>query len=134
MDIRNVFSNRHLIPEEYHENFSRKRYLCTVEKLGLEAILVAFIHQYEHEEYGEVFSDNLTNFTRNNDSCVDILDGVFDTYIFDNYAISEIWMTESGIPMLSCFLLESDEYSDPFDIVRKTDWTSDCKHVLFRLD
>lgn len=133
MDIRTVFSNRYLIPEDCHDNFKRKQNLNSIELLGLEAILVALIHQYEEEAYGEVYSKIITDFTRYNSDCVDILDGVYDTYIFDNYAVGEIWMTENGIPMLSCYLLESEEYDDPYDIVQNTDWMSDCKHVLFRL-
>lgn len=134
MDIRTVFSSRYMIPEDCHDNFHRKKNLNAIELVGLEAILVNLIQQYEEEAFGEVYSTSITDYTRYNEDCVDILDGVYDTYIFRNYAIGSIWMTDNGIPMLSCFLLESEEYDDPYDIVRNVDWMSDCKHVLFRLD
>ena len=39
-----------------------------------------------------------------------------------------------GCIMLSCYELKSEEYDDPFDILNNTDWQSECKPVLFRLD
>lgn len=133
MNIRNIFSNRYRLPEDCHGNFHRKEKLNAIERLGLEAVLVAFIQQYEAEVLGEVYSKNVTDYTRFNDDCVDILDGCYDTYIFDGYAIGSVWMTDNGIPMLECYQLESDDYEDPFEIVRNTDWMSECKYVLFRL-
>lgn len=136
MNVRNIYSNRHLIPEANHDMFEkhRKPELNQIELVGLEAVLAAFIQQYEEEAYGEVYSKNITDYIRYIGDCVDILDGVHDTYIFDNYAIGHVWMTDNGIPMLSCFLLESNEYDDPYEIVCNTDWMIECKHVLFRLD
>ena len=136
MNINNVYSRSYLLPEDCHSNFEpyRKRSLNTIELIGLEAILIAFVQQYEEAMLGEVYTKNLSSFTRYNDDSVDILDGVYDTYIFDNYAIGSIWMTDNGIPMLGCYLLESDEYEDPCEIVQYTDWMSECKYALFRLN
>lgn len=136
MNMHSVFSNRFLISEENYDIFEsrRKSDLNAVELIGLEAILVAFIQQHQEEYFGEVYSKNIADYIRYVGDCVDILDGVYDTYVFDNYAIDSLWMTDSGIPMLSCFLLESDEYDDPDEIICHTDWMSECKHVLFRLD
>ena len=134
MDIRTVYERRYLIPEDSHKHFHRKEKLNAIELLGLEAILVAFIHHHEQEEYGEVYVNNLIDFTHYNQDSVDILDGDPVPYIFENYGIEYVWMTENGIPVLSCYLLESDEYNDPFEVAKYTDWMRDCKHVLFRLD
>lgn len=129
-------SNRFKIREDAHDAFEarRKKHLSRIELMGLEAILVAFIEEYEQETYGVVCSKNVADYTRYNDDSVDILDGAFDTYIFDVYAIDSIWMTDTDIPILSCYKLESDEYDDPFEVVRFTDWMTECEHVLFRLD
>lgn len=135
MNINNIYASRYLIPEEYHEKFeaNQKHHLNHIELLGLEAVLVAFIQQFEEEAYGEVYSKNIADFTRYNEDNVDILDGCYDTYIFDNYAVSDIWMTDNGIPMLSCYRLEHDEYDDPFEIAQNIDWMTECEYVLFRL-
>ena len=135
MNINNVYSDRHLISDEFVSMFEsdQKNHLNSIELIGLEAILAAFIRQYEEEEYSEAYAENITDFTRYNENCVDICDGCYDTYIFGKYAIGDVWMTNNGIPMLSCYLLESDEYDDPWEIVKNIDWVCNCKHVLFRL-
>lgn len=136
MNMSTVYSNRHLVPTDHVAYFEehRKTNLSTLEYLGLEAILCAFVDQYEEEVMGEK-ANNLADYTRwNENGSIDILDGVYDTYIFGNYAISEIWVAFDGCIMLSCYELEHEEYDDPWDIVINTDWQSECKPVLFRLD
>lgn len=135
MNISTVYSNRHLIPEEHVAHFekNRKTKLNMIEKIGLEAILCEFVKQYEMEAYWESVAP-LRDFTRWNEDSIDILDGYYDTYVFDGYAISEIWIAYESCVMLSCYKLEHDEYDDENDILRNTDWQSECEPVLFRLD
>lgn len=134
MDIRTVYSRRYLIPADCHGNFTRKPELTGLEHIGLEAILAAFVQQYEETVYGEICTQNLTDYTRFNADSVDILDGCYDTYVFDGYAIDCIYATHTGIPVLSCYRLEHPEYDDPFEVMRCVDWMSECEQVLFRLD
>ena len=136
MNLANTYESRYLLPEDAHCNFEphRKTNLSPIEKVGLEAILVAFMRQYEQEVCGEACSEELLRgYIRWNEDNVDILDGCFDTYIFENYAISCLWMTNNGIPVLECYRLEHPEYDDPWEIVINTDWQSECECVLFRL-
>ena len=135
MNMNYIYENRHLIPEEHMKHFEdhRKYNLSLVEMIGLDAVLCEFVKQCEEEEFGESYG-NLRDYTRWNESSIDILDGLYDTYIFGNYAISEIWIAYDSCIMLSCYELESEEYDDPEDIVQNTDWQSECKPVLFRLD
>ena len=134
MNIHTVYTNRYEIPAESHSRFTAKAHPSSLELLGLESILVAFVQQYEEESAGEVYSKNFTDFTRYNETNVDILDGCFDTYIFEDFAIVCIYATDNGIPVLSCRKLAHPDYDDPFDIVRNIDWYSECERVLFRLD
>lgn len=135
MNMNYIYENRHLIPDEHVDHFEkhRKQQLNMVEKIGLEAILCEFVRQYEEEEFG-CYCNNFRDYTRWNESSIDILDGVYDTYIFGNYAIAEIWIAYDSCIMLTCYELESEEYDDPEDIVHNTDWQFECKPVLFRLD
>lgn len=137
MNISTVYSNRHQIPEEHVAHFekNRKYDLSTVEMIGLETILCEFVKQYEESEFGKSYG-NLRDYIRwdRKAGMIDLLDGYYDTYIFENYAISEIWIAYESCVMLSCYKLEHDEYDDENDILRNTDWQSECKPVLFRLD
>ena len=137
MNMNYIYENRHLIPEEHVDHFEkhRKYDLSTVEMIGLETILCEFVKQYEESEFGASYG-NLRDYTRwdRKAGMIDLLDGCYDTYIFGNYAIAEIWIAYDSCIMLTCYELESDEYDDPEDIVRNTDWQFDCKPVLFRLD
>ena len=139
MNMSSIYTERHLIPEKYEAEFlnDRKYDLNTVEMVGLEAVLCRFVEQHQDTEYGEISFTDMRGYTRWDSKAgrIDILDGCYDTYIFENYAIAEIWMTTSGCIMLTCYQLEeTEEYDDPWDIVQNTDWQSDCKAVLFRLD
>lgn len=136
MNLANTYESRYLLPKEAHINFEphRKTELSPIEKVGLEAILVEFMRQYELEVQGEACSvDFLRGYTRWNEDNIDILDGCYDTFIFDEYAISCIWMTDNGIPVLECYHLKHPEYDDPWEIVINTDWQSECEFCLFRL-
>ena len=137
MNLSSIYENRHLIPEEHMKHFEdhRKYNLSLVEMIGLEAVLCEFVKQYEEAEYG-CFCSSFRDYTRwdSKAGMIDLLDGIYDTYVFNNYAISEIWIAYEDCIMLSCYELQSDEYDDPEDIVANTDWQSECKPVLFRLD
>lgn len=135
MNLSYVYENRHLLPEEAVQRFeaNRKANINTVEHIGLEAILCLFVEQYELENFGET-NVKLSDYTRWTESGVDILDGCYDTYIFDNYAISEIWMTDNDCILLDCYDLTHPDYDDPFDVVDNIDWHCECKPVTFRLD
>lgn len=136
MNIANTYESRYLLPEDAHQNFvpHRKAKLTDIEKVGLEAILVAFMRQHQLEEYGlSPHEEFFRQYIRWNEDNVDILDGEQDTYVFGNYAISCLWMTDNGIPVLECYELKHPNYDDPWEIVANTDWQSECKYVLFRL-
>lgn len=135
MNTSYIYENRHLLSEEALKNFRpyRKTDLSTVEYLGLEAVLCMFVEQYESEVLGESCT-KMADYTRWNKDSIDILDGCYDTYIFDNYAIDEIWMTDNGCILLDCYDLTHPDYDDPFEVVDNIDWHCECKPVTFRLD
>lgn len=136
MNMSTIYADRHLVSEDRVAHFEehRKTYISTLEYIGLEAVLCAFINQYNIAACGEE-CNNVADYTRwNDDGSVDILDGCYDTYVFDEMAIDKIWIAYDDCIMLSCYELKSDEYDDPWDIVTNTDWQSECKPVLFRLD
>lgn len=135
MNLSRIYENRHLLSGGALKNFLpyRKTDMNAVEYLGLEAILCKFVEQYEEEAFGESYV-KLTDYTRWNKDSVDILDGCYDTYVFDDYAICEIWMTDNGCVLLSCYELKHPEYDDPYDVLRNIDWQCECKPITFRLD
>ena len=109
MYIEYVYDRKHLIPVEHESNFHRKTELNMIEKIGLEAIAVEFMAQYEKELTGEEANiPFLRGFIRWNADNVDILDGYHDTYEFDGYLFGELWMTENGIPMMTAFEIPED--------------------------
>ena len=134
MNLYSIYAGRHQIPQEFASSFVRKDKLNQLELIALEAILCKFIQQYEEEELGEVYSNDADLSTYWHADGVSILDGVCDTYIFNDYAIADIWCTEAGCVLLSCYHLQHDEYDDPEEVVRCIDWQSECEEVLFRLD
>ena len=139
----NYYERKILIPKENEEIFKQKNNLNTIEKIGLEAILIDFIKQHEEIEFGEIYT-NIEPYTRYNENSIDILDGYQDTYIFECYAISEIWMTENGIPMLSAidltnYLGDEKEFyeensGDFYTLIDHFDIYCDFESVTFRLD
>ena len=135
MNLSYVYEHRHLLSDEALKNFRpyRKKDLSIVEYLGLEAILCKFVEQYEEETLGESYC-KLADYTRWNKDGISILDGRYDTYEFDGYAIDEIWMTDNGCVLLDCYELKHPEYEEYEDILNCTDWPCECKPVTFRLD
>ena len=139
-----MYTNLFLIPEENTSIFEndRKHELSTLEKIGLEAVLADFIQEYEEETHGEVCIKDIKDYIRYNADSVDILDGEQDTYIFDHYAVSEVWTTKNGCLMLSAVDLEEYtrvepevfEESDIYERPNKFDLWVDFKPVLFRLN
>ena len=139
-----LYSDLFEIPTENESIFEsdRKSNLNLVEKLGLEAILADFIKDYEEETLGEFCAKDIKNYIRYNENGVDILDGITDTYIFDHYAIGEIWMTNNGCILMSAVDLdrytgdepERFEDSDIYERPTMFDIWSDFEPVLFRLD
>ena len=133
MRIETVYENRYLVPVEHEGNFPQKKGLNDIEKIGLEAIAVEFLEQYETEAYGEPIDaerrQNLRDVIRWNPDCVDILDGVYDTYEFDGYLFGEIWLTENGIPMLTAY-----EIPDGCEDWTAEDWAYDFPARMFRLN
>ena len=139
-----MYNNLFIIPEENEDIFEndRKRDLSTLEKKGLEAILADFVQEYEEETEGEFFSRNIKDYIRYNEDGVDFLDGVTDTYIFDHYAIGDVWTTKNGCIVMSA--ADLDEYtgddierfeeSDLYERPNKFDLWCDFKTVLFRLN
>ena len=138
------YNSLFIIPEENESIFEndRKTELTTLEKIGLEAILADFVQDYEEETSGEIYSHDIKNYIRYNSDSVDFLDGITDTYIFDNYAIGEVWTTKNGCIVMSAVDLEQYtgderekfEESDIYERPNKFDIWSDFKPVLFRLN
>lgn len=139
----NYYTDKFLLGDDAPINKESAKVLSTLEKRGLEAVLRDFIAEYEEENFGEVYT-NIENCTRYNEKSVDILDGYYDTYNFDNYAICEIYATENGCIILDC--VDLDQYTgedvedfenyngDYEEIIRNFDIFSDFKTVKFRLD
>jgi hypothetical protein len=67
---------------------------------------------------------------------IDILDGYYDTYVFDHYAIGSLWVTENGIVIMELADLDTigEEDEDPFEKVENYDIWCDCECRLARLD
>lgn len=141
----NYYSDKFIIDKDKENIFEndRKTDLSLVEKIGLEAILNDFVKEYEEESFGQ--AHDIKDYIRWNSDGVDIFDGVTDTYIFDHYAISEVWVTNNGCIMLSAqdldeFLSEDEdeierfEDSDIYERPNKFDLYCDFASVLFRLD
>ena len=96
----NYYENLFVISKDCEKNFEPfKKELSTIEKIGLEAILVDLVKQYEECELGEVFT-NIEPYVRYNVDGVDILDGYNDTYIFNQYAIGDLKLTSNNIPIM----------------------------------
>lgn len=132
MRIESVYKNRYLIPVECEGNFHPKKELNTIEHIGLEAIALEFLDQYEAEELGEGMNAERRELVRSVlrwcEGCVDILDGYFDTYEFNGYLFGSVWMTENGIPMLTAY-----EIPDGCEDWTVTDWACEFPARLFRL-
>ena len=130
MNLETVYQNSVRISKDRWDNFDRDRNknLNIAELYGLRHILSAFVKDYESSCYGENFT-HIEDVTRFNKDCVDILDGRYDTYIFDCCAIECIWMTNGGAILLDCYDVNS---IDP-DGFGDVDFT-DLPRVLFRLD
>lgn len=141
----NYYSSKFIIDKDKENIFEndRKTGLSLVEKIGLEAILNDFVKEYEEEQ--GLGANDIKDYIRWNEDGVDILDGYTDTYIFDHYAISEVWVTNNGCIMLSAqdldeFLSEDEEErerfedSDIYERPNKFDLYCDFASVLFRLD
>lgn len=140
----NYYSDKFIIDKDKENIFEndRKTDLSLIEKIGLEAILNDFVKEYEEESFGQ--AHDIKDYIRWNEDGVDILDGVTDTYIFDHYAISEVWVTNNGCIMLSAIDLdnftnededeqERFERSDIYDRPNSFDLYCDFESVLFRL-
>lgn len=132
MRIESVYENRYLIPVECEGNFRQKKELSTVERIGLEAIALEFLNQYELEAYGEEMSarrrQDMRDLLRWNESSIDILDGCYDTYEFDGYLFGEVWITENSIPMLTAYEIPED-----CEDWQEQDWLCDFTARIFRL-
>ena len=88
MNLETVYQDSTRLSKDRWGSFDRDRNknLNTAELYGLRHILSAFIRDYESSCYGENFT-HIEDVTRFNKDCVDILDGYYDTYIFDRCAI-----------------------------------------------
>lgn len=145
------YTNRFLISKDHESIFEkdRKHKLSTLEKFGLESILDDFVKDYNDEIGLETGDFTIKDFTRFNGDSVDILDGMDDTFIFDNFAFSEIWTTENGCICLSAIDLTKYTGNDPDEkeraasladdcdfqeIVRCFDTYADFESVIFRLN
>lgn len=113
-----------------------KKELNNVEKAGLEIMLADFIASYEEEVFGEIYSTNIRDIIRWNENSVDILDGYYNTYIFDNYAIGSMWMLTNGVVVLEIADLDTigSEDETPEEKVANYDIWSDCDVRLARID
>ncbi len=132
--IEDVYENRYLLPKKCVPAYMRakKPELSNTELIGLEAILIEFIKGFNRSILGKIEgncnSDEIRNYTRYNKNNVDLLDGCYNTFEFDGYLFSEIWLTDNDIPVLEAYEIPED----------CEDWTTedyaDFETVLFRLD
>lgn len=115
---------------------ARKKELNNVEKAGLEIMLADFIASYEEEVFGEIYSTNIRDIIRWNENSVDFLDGYYDTYVFDNYAIGSMWMLTNGVVVLEIADLNTigSEDETPEEKVANYDIWYDCDVRLARID
>lgn len=139
MRIEYFYENRYLLEPEYEENFIpyRKLNLSTIEKVGLQEIAVEFLCQYLTEITGEPVTSQTRQEIRDtirwNDDNVDILDGVYNTFEFDDFLFGSLWMTDNGILILTAYELPEAcvngeaEWTD-------YDWYSEFTPRLFRLN
>lgn len=88
--------------------FEKKGHLNQIEQIGLESILSQLIKDYETECFGESTCD-ITEVTRYNSDCVDILDGRYDVYVMNDFAITSICCTDNGIVLIECYPLDDNE-------------------------
>lgn len=136
----NYYENYLVITKENESIFEndQKKELSILEKIGLETVLDEFIKDYELTNFGESYT-KIKDFTRYNESSVDILNGYTDTYVFDNYAIGEIWTTNNGCIMMTVADLTTwNEYDenemDLEDVVENCDIWCDCEIRYIRLN
>lgn len=135
------YQRRHKLSDESALRFvqDKKKDLNLVEHIGLETILIDFIHDYECETFGgSDCNAELANYIRWNATSVDLLDGVTDTYVFDHYAIGELWMTNNGNVVLTAFDLGTADVDDGDDVdfyqlTLDSDIVSSCETVFFLL-
>lgn len=135
MNINYLYENMFVISNDCKDNFKRKNNLSVLEKIGLEAVLVAFLCQYEYQNFGSVSENRegeLRGYTYWHDDCIDILDGVYDTYEFDGYLFCEMWTTENGCLMMTAAKIPENHIDDWQDC----DWNcnDEFEEVYIRLD
>ena len=132
MNLKTVYQDSARLPKECWDNFDRDRNknLNIAELYGLRLILSAFVENYETVCFGldEAFT-HIEDVARFNWDCIDILDGYYNTYVFDHYAIKCVWMTNAGAILLDSYDTSSVD-PDGFDDVDLTE----LPRVLFRLD
>lgn len=130
MNLETVYQDSTRLPKECWDNFDRDRNkdLNIAELYGLRCILSAFVNDYESSCYGKSFT-HIEDVTRFNKDSIDILDGCYDTYVFDRCAIGCIWMTNGGAILLDCYDTRSVD-PDGFGDVDFTNFP----RVLIRLD
>lgn len=132
MNLETVYQNSTRLSKDRWDNFDRDRNknLNIAELYGLRHILSAFIKDFEEVYFGvdEAFT-HIEDVARFNKDCIDILDGYYNIYVFDRYAIKSIWMTNGGAILLDCYDVSSVD-PDGFDDVDLTE----LPRVLFRLD
>lgn len=127
MNIYSLYEDKYQLEETRFTHFDahRKAVLNEVDECGLEYILQAFIKNYEENIFGEVYTD-IKKYTCYSTDKVDILDGCTNTYVFDEYAIDCIWMTDNGCVILECREIGEIEDVSSIDIY-------DYPRVLFIL-
>lgn len=132
MNLETVYQDSTRLSKDCWDNFDRDRNknLNIAELYGLRLILSAFIKDFEEVYFGadEAFT-HIEDVARFNKDCIDILDGYYNIYVFDHYAIKSIWMTNGGAILLDCYDVNSID-PDGFDDVDLTE----LPRVLFRLD
>ena len=128
MNINTVYEDKYKLEESRFTHFDahRKAVLNEVDEYGLEYILQAFIKNYEENIFGEAYTD-ISNYMRFSTDNVNILDGYTNTYVFDEYAIDCIWMTDNGCVILECREIGNVEDVGSIDIY-------DYPRILFVLN
>lgn len=129
-----VYVGLHVIPKDCESIFEndRREHLNTLEKIALESALADFIVSYEEEAYGDTSigrRNDICGYIRILDDCVDIMDGMYNTYEFDGMLIGEIWATNNDIIMMTAYRIPEEHADDWMDC----EYLCEFEPVLIRL-
>lgn len=106
--------NIRLIEDKYIKDFELKTRLTEIECYGLELVLIELAKDYyESMGVGEGIErpyNEVRTFTRHLEDCLDVLDGINDTFYIGEYKVTSVYLTVNDIVVLKCLKEECDYY------------------------